>query len=86
VERLTDLAYLPKILPDDDIVTYRDHAEGLLRRYQTARADAIDECAAKAKELSAKWAAPLEDDLGMGQASGASDVAAALEQLKGEGK
>jgi len=41
VERLAELAYLPKILPDDDIVTYRDYAGNLLRRYQTARTDAI---------------------------------------------
>jgi hypothetical protein len=46
-----------------------------------ARANAIRECVDLAKKLAAKWASPLDDDFGMGQASGASDVAAALESL-----
>jgi hypothetical protein len=43
IERLKALVYVPKICPDDEDLTYRDYAENLLRRFTTARADAIRE-------------------------------------------
>jgi len=80
VEHLHDLAYLPKILPDDEVVTYRDHAESLLRRNLTARADAIGECV---EVVAESLRALRENFIPVNRALEVS--ATALEQLKGEG-